>query len=174
VFFLPLYETDMHVSMLRRLRVAGVGSGRFLCGKILFPFAFRGVVLAAILWLVSDAVSLGSLPAVIACSIFCALYLSVLGGALSVCFGDGVGAVGITAVVGLLLCGGLVPRQMLSDVLLHIGDLTPMGAARCLLAPAFGAPVNGEGVVAVVFYTAVSLILLFWKTDRVRRGKEMS
>ena len=170
VFFITLFRRDCTVHLLRRLRTLGVGSVRFLAPKLLMTLSLRAILLAAALSALYAAgiaeFSLAALP----CAAAAAVYITLVGACLSMCFGNGVVSCLIVSAGGLFMCGGLVPRQLLPRVLTSLGDYTPFGAAKALLAPAFGAPFDIFGVIMAVLYAALAVILMCRELDRVTSG----
>ena len=71
---------------------------------------------------------------------------------------------------GLLLCGGLIPRQLLPDALLRLGTLTPFGAVQNLLLPIFGGEMDVFSLLAAAIYTALLLWLVKRRLLRIRIG----
>ena len=174
--FIPLYRTDASPELLRRMAAAGAGPGRYLCWKLILPFLFRFLLTLAILAALSAA---GLIPAfggrAVLSALSLSLWMAVVGAALALCFGGGVAAVCALAGGGLILCGGVIPRPVLPPWLLTLGDLTPYGAARGLLLPAFSSVRGGTGwggALIALFYAAAAVLLLKLRWDGLIRGEE--
>ena len=73
------------------------------------------------------------------------------------------------AAVQLFLCGGLVPREMLPRIILQVGDLLPLGAARSLIAPLFGGSKSDVAVWAAAVWIAVSIGAMLLRLKALRR-----
>ena len=98
--------------------------------------------------------------------------MAVTGACLALCFGGGVAAVCALAGGGLILCGGVIPRPVLPSWLLALGDLTPYGAARGLLLPAFSTETGWGGVFIALVWSAAGVLLLKLRWDALIRGEE--
>ncbi len=160
VFFIPLFTTDLNRPFLNRISSYNIGYGEFFGGKIFLLFFFRSSIIVALLTIVGvlgmvDITALSILQALLATA-----FISLVGAAVTVCFGDGITCNVILAVVGMFLCGGLVPRQMLPQTLLRIGDLTPYGAAKAILASALGGNVDAAAMAVAAVYAVLSVLLL--------------
>ncbi len=168
VFFIPLFTTDMNRPFLNRLCSYNVGYGRFYGGKILLLFIFRALIVLALLTLVGTLgyVSLTLLSFLWA--LMSVAFVSLVGAAATVCFGDGITGNVILAVGGMFFCGGLVPRQMLPEALLRIGDLTPYGSAKAMLSPALGGNVDATALAFAAAYCLLAVLLLRRKLLRTQ------
>ena len=176
--FLPLFTRDATPGLLRRLRTAGVGPVRFLGGKLLLTFLFRWLlatltvlVLARIGWTAWRWTALVWTGAA-------AFSVSLTGACLSLGFGNS-GAAGISLVsgAGLLLCGGVVPTQLLPAAAVRIGKLSPFGAAMNLFAPALTDSIpadTGAAIFCALLYAGLACALLLWRLRRIRRGEASS
>lgn len=170
LIFVPLIGTDCTRPMLSRLRAAGVGDGAFFLWKWCFTAVLRFVLLcAAAAVLIPFGLMTGGWQT-LCCFAAAAAFTSLLGICLTLCFGEGTAACVLFSVLGLFAIGGIVPRQMLPDLLARIGDLSPFGAARALLAPAFGA-VDPTGIMAAILYAAAAILLIRRHMTRVRAGR---
>ena len=171
--FIPLYRTDASPELLRRMAAVGVGPVRFLGWKLILPFLFRFVLTLGLLGVLSAA---DLIPAfggkAILAALLLSLWMAVTGACLALCFGGGVAAVCALAGGGLILCGGVIPRPVLPSWLLSVGDLTPYGAARGLLLPAFSAETGWGGVIVALAYAAAAVLLLKLRWDALIRGEE--
>lgn len=173
VFFVSLYTRDMTRPMLCRLCSCGIGKVGFWRWKLILTFIFRALVsLAAVFAMSRFGVAEFDLTAVISV-LFASLFMTVFGTALTVISRDGITVNVLVSAGGLLLCGGIVPRQLLPAFLLGIGDLTPFGAAKALLAPAFGAPVDVQGAVLAVLYAALAVVSVGARMRRITVGGEV-
>lgn len=171
VFFVPLYTTDMNRSMLSRLRSCGVGYGRFFSPKLIYTFLFRLLIMSAVFAVTGKLWSMElDFTAAMHC-LAALLYITVLGMAITVTVGDGITGNIVIAVGGMLFCGGIVPRQLLPRMVLAIGDASPFGAAKALLAPAFGAEADLLGIALAVVYASVSVFLIWRHTAAVAAGR---
>ena len=173
IFFIPLFKTDCTSPLLQRLAVHGVGAGGYLCHKLALTFFFRALTGLAALYIITRAgLTTFGIRGVLSL-ILTAAFITVIGAALTLCFGNGIASSFIAAVGGLVLCGGIVPRQLLPHSITVIGDLSPFGVAKTLLSPAMGASdaVSSPWVyICAVLYAATSILLLYSKLRRVRAG----
>ncbi|MEA4964258.1 MAG: ABC transporter permease [Oscillospiraceae bacterium] len=172
LFFDRLCTADCTRGMLCRLRACGVRDASFLCGKVVYPLLFRAVFTAAALLALSRAAALrvGAIPLLSAAAAL--LFLSLVGVWLTLCGKNGLTVNAAVSFAGLLLCGGLIPRQMLPDSLLLLGACTPFGAAQSLLSPLFGGTLSALSVAAAVLYSAVAAWRLHARLRRIRMGGE--
>ncbi len=171
VLFNQLVLTDTSRSLLGRLRALGVSDGAFLFGKILYPFLFRIAILLAALPFAGKYLHF-TLRTV--CGAVAALLLaSVIGTAITLFVKNAAAANIFLAIGGLFLCGGILPRQLMPVWLLFLGDITPLGASRALLAPLCGGTVSAAATVAVFFYAALSVWLCRLALRRKRVGGDV-
>lgn len=170
MLFSGLYAGDLSRPVLCRLRGLGVSDGEFLLGKYLLPFGFLAVLGAGALWAVSPVISPEPSLEAAACGILGVALAAILGGSIMLWAKNGVPVVVAVALGGLLLCGGLIPRQLLPDVLLRIGQMTPYGTVQNLFLPVFGGEVDGYAVAAAAVYTAALLWLVKRRLLRIRIG----
>ena len=162
LFFQKLYTEDCRRPLLQRLFAAGIRPREYLCGKILFPAAFRLLLFAALLSLlgrvvplqISAASLLLLLAAIAAAAVMVACTAVLLAGK-----GSWQGLILGVSALGLLLVGGLLPRGMLPAGLTLVGDFLPLGAIRAMLLPLFGGQLLWKPAVAAVVYAAVLLVL---------------
>ena len=157
VMFERLYISDRNRSMLLRLRGAGVSDARFLAWKIVLPFLFLLLILLAVLGALGGAADVQWSTASTAGAFAAAAVSAVVAAALLIRLERGALALMVSTVLGLFLCGGIVPRQMLPSALLAVGDVTPLGISRGLLAPSFGGELSGVVVGGAVFWLLAGL-----------------
>lgn len=172
MFFSRLYTEDLNKPILTRLRGFGVTDGAFLAGKILFPFLFQLVLLTAVLVGISGFVEL-NVNAV-------TLYMAAVGGFLAAVVGcavimtldRGVPVVAAVSVAGLLLCGGIIPRQLLPNAVLTVGSITPYGAVLGLLSPVFGGRYEILPLLAALLYMVILPVAVRCRLMQIRIGGE--
>ncbi|MBR3703927.1 MAG: ABC transporter permease [Oscillospiraceae bacterium] len=170
VMFERLYTADRSRSMLLRLHTVGVSDGAFILWKFLLPFGFLVAVLLLALFALGRWIEVewGILAAV--CALLGAACVAATGAALGMCLDRGAPAFMVSTLVGLFLCGGLVPRRMLGQWLLLAGDLTPLGISRGLLAPIFGGELMPVTVIAALVWLVGCPVVIVWRL-RVLRQK---
>jgi len=172
LFFIPLFLTDCNQGMLNRLFAYGVGPVRFMSGKLILMAASRAVILAAVLLVMQKfGLVYFTVPAVIS-AVVGVIYITFVGAALTMCFGDGITGNVISGVLGMFLCGGIVPRPMLPELVLDIGRFTPFGAAKAFLEPMFGADFDIAAMIAAVVYAALAVWLMGNKITRTMAGRD--
>ena len=168
-----LYQTDAQRGRLAMLASVGIRSGRFLRWKVLLPFGLSvllGVGIFALagqfLFLTVSAQTLLLLFAGLLClSVWSALFACGLG-RIS-------GAVLFTAqVLGLLLCGGIIPYVKLKPFVLAVGAWTPLGTLYRLFTPLLGGRISGTVWVTVCAYTLVGVLLYRRRMRRLMLGRE--
>lgn len=170
LFLAGLYTADLKKPVLCRLRGLGVRDGAFLMGKLLLPFGFTLLIVGGIVWGVSGVVPLQVTFASIACAVLAALLATVFVGCMIMAVNNGVPVVVAVSTVGLLLCGGMIPRQFLPQLCLSIGSLTPYGVVQNLLMPIFGGKISWLPLVAAVVYTVALPLLVKRRMMRIRIG----
>ncbi len=172
MFFHRLLLTDL--SLLPRLRSAGVGDGQFMCFKLLLPWLFRCLIIAT----AAAALSYLGLGArfdllSILCALLAAAFITLWESGLILAFGSSAGAVStLLAFSGLFLTGGILPRTMLPKALLLLGDISPLGAARGLLATLLGGPFEVLPFLAAAVYSAIALFLMHRRLAAAVKGGE--
>ncbi len=171
LFFVPLFLSDCTHSLLSRLYTLGVGNIAFIRCKISLLWAFRLILLAlAAILLMPHAITVWggyALP----CILFGTLYITLIGACLTMCFGNGITANIVFAVSGIFLCGGIVPRQLLPDVVTTIGNYTPFGAAGAILSPVFGGAPGVLALVLAIVYAGVAVAMIILHLNGIRAGK---
>jgi len=171
LFFHKLYKTDLNASVYTRLAAYGVNAGQFSMGKIGLPFVFQLCLSAVVLLLAGKhcrvTVTVGSV-----CALLLALLLtSFLSFAFAVCMKNEVILTTAVAFVGLLLCGGVIPRPILPAVCKIIGDLSPLGVVRLLVSSCFGTDVNIRTVLIAAGYLLLCVWMLGRGLNRLKTGK---
>lgn len=170
LFLSQMYTADMKKPVLCRLRGLGIGDGAFMLGKILLPFAFVLLVVTGILWAISGFVPLEVNFLSVVCMAAASLLAALCVGCIIMAGSNTVPVVVAVATVGLLLCGGMIPRQMLPRLCLTIGGLTPFGAVQNLLMPIFGGKIAGHSLAAAVVYAIGFPLLVKQRMMRIRIG----
>ena len=79
-------------------------------------------------------------------------------------------AVVAVALVGLVLCGGLIPRQSMPRLCLTVGGLTPLGAVLNLRAPVFGGKLSPASLAAAGVYGVGLPLLVKRRMAKIRIG----
>lgn len=170
LFFARLYTNDLKKPILCRLRGLGVDDGSFLLGKAIYPAAFQMLIVGLVLCITKDHLSpaysfgaiLTALLGIVAAAAVCG-FLMMLGH-------RGVPILIVTVLSGLLLCGGIVPRQMLPDTLHTIGSITPYGVVQSLLMPIWGGQIQWPPCAMGVVYTAAAAFAARARLQYVRIG----
>ena len=170
LFFVRLYTGDLKKAMLCRLRGCGMSDGDFLLGKVLYPAAFQMVIIGAIVLSVRNQIA----PSADVLSLVCAA-AAILIAAILCCFllmlgSRGVPVLIVLALSGLLLCGGVIPRQMLPDVFLTVGSITPYGAVQNLLMPLWGGRCSWLSCGAGLVYAGAAAVAAYLRLQHIRIG----
>ena len=172
MFFHRLYSADMNRSMLCRLRSAGVKDARFVSGKLLTVFLFQLLLLFAAVAGLKNITEINLNLTSALCLVLCGALLSCMGAGLMMGTSSGSALTALLAVAGLLLCGGIVPRQILPELLPKIGAVTPFGAVCGILAPVFGGKAEMLPLAAGAVYIAAALAAVKLRIKRLRvRGE---
>lgn len=172
VFFTRLYRRDLEAGVVPRLRVSGLRWPAFLAGKLLFPALFLMVCGLALRFgygrFGGAAAEVTALLWVLPCCVFSAAFAALVltglprsGGPLLV----------LCAVLGLVCCGGILPRDTLPAALVAFGERTPGGCALGLLAPSFGGPLRADAAVGAAVYCAVAAGLSFRRFRQPQQGE---
>ena len=171
LFFMPLFLSDCTHSLLSRLYPLGIGNAAFIRCKVILLWIFRAVILAfAAIFLISNGVmAWGGCTAV--CILAGTLYITLIGVCLTLCFGNPVTAYIVFAASGLFMCGGIMPRQLLPDIVAKIGDCTPFGAAKAILMPAFGGMPDMMELILALVYAGIAAAMIMLRLERIRAGK---
>ena len=99
------------------------------------------------------------------------LFTAFLSFAFAVCMKNEVILTTAVAFVGLLLCGGVIPRPTLPAFCRIIGDLLPLGVVRILVSPMFGAGVDIRAVLVAVGYLSLFAWMIGKGLNRLKTGK---
>lgn len=171
LFFGALFNDDLNRGMLTRLYSYGVGHISFMCGKLVTTFAFR-LILAFAALLAVDLSELYNISwAAVPLLLVGVAYVTVIAAALTICFGDSITSHVLLAVCGLLLCGGIVQRQLLPHFILRVGDFTPFGGAKALISPMFGAPIDVPAVIVALLYSVIAIVAISAKLRFTLEGR---
>ena len=171
LFFCKLYKTDLNASMYARLVAYGVNAGQFSAGKIVFPLVFQICLSAVVLGLVKERFDV-KLTAGSLCALLQALLLTVfLSFAFAVCMKNEVILTTSVAFVGLLLCGGVIPRPNLPAFCKMAGDVSPLGVVRVLVASCFGGRVEISTVLIALGYLFGFVLMIDRGLNRLQTGK---
>jgi hypothetical protein len=170
MLFSGLYAGDLNRPMLCRLRGFGISDGAFLLGKYLLPFGFLVILVAGVLWAASTMVTLELSVSAVVLVILGTALASILSGSVMIAGKNGAPVIVATSLGGLLLCGGLIPRQLLPKILLCIGGFTPYGVVQNRFLPAFGGEIQWLAIAVGAVYGAVLLWLVKRRLLRIRIG----
>lgn len=171
LFFIPLLTRDCTKGMLNRLSAYGIGAVRFMRGKLILLSVTRAAIMAAAAAVFYRFGMVFIDAGAVICAVFSAVYITLVGAALTMCFGDGITGNVISGIIGMLLCGGIVPRQMLPDAVLTLGRFTPFGAAKALTEPLFGASYDVAALIAAMLYTFAAILLIKNKLSKMMAGR---
>lgn len=170
MFFSRLYTEDFKRPTLCRLRSLGIADGEFLLGKVLYPFTFGLILTAAVLIGASEIAELNVKALPVLSAIAGVLLAAVVGGFTVMTCENGVSLLAALSVAGLILCGGVIPRQLLPDLVLLLGSVTPYGAVSGLLAPIFGGRLDAFSALAALVYSALLPAVVCVRMKRIRIG----
>lgn len=170
LFFSRLYTADLKKPILCRLRGLGMRDGAFLAGKVLFPLGFQLVLFTAVLAAVGRLTGLSVNGGSLLTGIGGVLLAVVIGGATVMAFDHGIPILAAVSLGGLLLCGGILPRQLLPELVRTVGSVTPFGAVLGFLMPVFGGELSMLPCLAAAVYAGVLTVLVFCRLWRVRTG----
>ncbi|MBP3378622.1 MAG: ABC transporter permease [Clostridia bacterium] len=174
LFFGALFTEDLNRPMMTRLYSYGVGHVGFLSGKLICTFLFR-LLIAIIAVIAIDLTGLADVSwSALPLLVIGVAYITVIGACLSICLGDGITSHVFFTVGGLLLCGGIVQRQLLPHFLLRIGDFTPFGGAKALIAPIFGAPMDIPALIVALAYTVIAIFAIYVKLQFTLEGRRIA
>ena len=168
VMFERLYLSDRNRSMLLRLSGVGVTDGKFLLWKLVLPFLFLTALLLGALAVLKRWIEMEWSFAAVLCAVAAAIVPAILAAAFMISMEKGAPALMVNSVLGLFLCGGIVPRQMLHPVMLAVGDLTPLGVSRGLLAPMFGGELSVWSPVGTVIWSVAGVTAMVLSLRRLR------
>ncbi|MBE6611217.1 MAG: ABC transporter permease, partial [Ruminococcaceae bacterium] len=174
IFFIPLVTKDCDRGLLSRLTAGGITPARFVSSKLAILTVLRLILLTPTLILFAGLAGISINPWAILMTPLCAFFVSLIGICLTLCTGDGITGNAIPAVLGLFLCGGLVPRQLLPGAVTFMGRFTPFGAAMALISPIFGAPPDIPGILCAMLYAALAAIFIRRRLIRILAGRDVS
>ena len=165
LFFWKLYRTDMTRPMVTRLLAYGVKEWQMAFGKILFPALFQMIFLSGILILFPDSkIQIATVLMIL----IALLITSSISLAFAVNMRNEVVVSAFFSFLGLLFCGGVIPRPLLPKVFTVAGDLTPVGVVRGLLSPCFGGEVDIRVLVAALAYLMLAGGMIWIGIRRIR------
>jgi len=169
ILFSGLYTADLNKPILSRLRSDGVKDAGFLFGKWLLPFVFMLVFVTAALPVAGKFAGISLTPGGIVPGT-AGVVLAAVWGYILVASKHGVPVAAAVSAAGLLLSGGLIPRQMLPEALLLLGSVTPYGTVQNLLMPLFGGNCRLLPLLAGIGYLILLPILAKRRLCRIRTG----
>lgn len=171
LFFIPMFLTDCSQGMLNRLFAYGMGKVKFMQYKLII-MAFSRVLLFSAITAVLHRLGIVyiDLIAVIFTLVGIA-YITVVGAALTMCFGDGITGNVLSVIMGMFLCGGIIPLPMLPGTVTTIGRFTPFGTAKAFFEPLFGAQPDTAAMAVAVLYTALAIWLVGNKLSKTVVGR---
>ena len=172
VMFEKLYTADRSRAMLLRLRSVGVSELAFLVGKLVLPFLFFLAVLLVALLILGRRLEVVWNVRSILCAVLGAAVVSVSAAAVMIGLRRGAPILLFGTLLGLFMCGGLVPRQMLGQWILLAGDLTPLGAVRAVLAPLLGGELRPAALIAAVVWLIACPVIALLRLRAERGGRE--
>lgn len=170
LFFARLYTLDLKKSVLCRLRGLGMRDGHFLIGKIAYPAVFQMLIAGVILFIARDRIGLSVNIGSVFSAILGIAASAAVCGFLMMLGHRGVPVLVVTALAGLLLCGGIIPRQMLPGTLPAVGAITPYGIVQTLLMPSLGGEFNWLSCGLGIAYVAAASVAACVKLQHVRIG----
>ena len=170
MLFSGLYTEDLRKPILCRLRGLGITDGAFLLGKFLLPALFLCGVLIASVGAAGRFVGLELTVGTALCALLGVLTAALWGGGLMMVLKHGVPVTAAVSAAGLLLCGGLIPRQALPEMLRVIGSLTPVGAVQSLFLPLFGGKPGWLSLLAAAVCAVGMPALAAWRIRSIRIG----
>ena len=159
----------MTQAMVTRLLVYGVKEWQMAFGKVLFPVLFQAVLLSGI-WILLPDMGRGIPFTAVLSVIFALLITASISFAFAVNLKNEVVVSAFLSFLGLLLCGGVIPRPLLPKGLTLLGDLTPVGVVRGLLSPCFGGGTDAWVFVAALIYLALANGMIWIGIKRIRMG----
>lgn len=170
LFFAPMLQRDCTPEMLRRLRTLGVGHLRFMQWKLILPALFRLLIVTLAFVVAGEYLQITWSGAGVISAIVFVCFITMVGTAITMCMGDGITANVIFGIGGIVLSGGLIPRQLLPETVRLVGDLSPFGVAANLMKPAFGGGVSIAVILSAVIYTLGAILLIQFKLNRTLVG----
>jgi len=171
LFFVSLTKTDCTRSMLCRLKTCGVGFVRFISSKVLCLSVFRFLLLILSLLILKNQLEAEITIWTVICSIEAVVFITVTGMCITMCTEDSLTGNILFAVGGLLFCGGLVPRQLLPELVVLIGEYSPFGIAKSLLAQIAQGSMDWSILLPAFLYSIVSVVLIIRKINRTMAGR---
>lgn len=172
MFFSRLYTQDMKKPILCRLRGLGITDWEFLSGKVCLSFAFLVVVMAGVLSGTARFVPLHITVGSFALVVVGVFLVALIGSFTVMASGSGVPILVALSVAGLILNGGVIPRQLLPAEVLSLGSVTPYGAVLGLLMPIFGGELEILPVLAMAVYVVLLPAVVARRITRIRIGGE--
>ena len=170
LFFAPMLQCDCTKEMLCRLHTLGIGNFKFMVWKTVLPAVFRLVIALLVFAFAGEFLGITWNPIGVIFAFISVCYISIIGGAITMCLGDGITANVIFGIGGMVLVGGLIPRQLLPEVLCKIGDMTPFGVAAGLMKPMFSAGVSLISLILGVVYTVLAVLIIGRTLNKTRTG----
>ena len=169
LFFWKLYRSDMKQPIVTRLAVYGVREWQMAVGKVLFPMLFQMILLIPVVIVLSGPENKEWFRAVPA-ALLALLLSATLSFAFAVNMKNEVVVSAFLSFIGLLLCGGVIPRPLLPEKLAGVGDLLPVGVVRTLLSPCFGGEMNAWSFVTAVVYLVFAVVMIRIGIRRIKMG----
>ncbi len=168
LFFIQFFMRDCTRPLLSRLASYKLGAARFMFWKLVIMTPFRYIIILAVLIPLRGylGISINFITPLIA-----AFFITLLSACLTMCTGDGITSNTLVTLGGMLLCGGLVPTKLLPIGVRYIGRMSPLGSAKAIIEPMFGASPDPLGLCFALVYAVLSLILIKSRITNIISGK---
>ena len=170
LFFVRLYTSDLKKSVLCRLRGLGIRDRDFLIGKVVYPAVFQAIVVIIILCAAKNRIVPSISIFTVLCAIAGVVAVAAVCGFLMMLGHRGVTILIVIALSGILLCGGIIPRQMLPSAFLAVGAIMPYGVVQNLLMPLWGGQCNWLSCGMGIVYASAAVIAAHARLQYVRIG----
>lgn len=171
--FAHLYSADCSRDMLLRLRASGITEGAFLRWKLLLPGSLFLLLTVILLPVAERFLTVELTPAAILCALAAGVFCALFGGLLSFGLGSFGGCTQfLVTVLGLFLCGGIIPYSRMSLIAARLGCYTPLGVVYGLLSPLLGGTLTWQLFTTAAFYLALAALLAHAHFSRLLRGRD--
>ncbi len=170
LFFWKLYKTDLNSSVYTRLLSYGMKDWQFSAGKLLYPLGFQMVLLLIGFVLLPGRIEFSIGVGTVTMLLLALIVTDSMAFAFAVSMRNEVIITTSIAFLGLLLCGGVIPRTLLPDAVAVAGDLMPVGVVRALLTPCFGGNVSWYILLAAVSYLLLFAVMIRSGLKKLKTG----
>lgn len=171
--FAHLFSADCNRDTLLRLRASGVTETAFLRWKLVLPGLLFLLITGLLLPVGHRFLEIQLNPVTILLAVAAVTFCALFGGLLTFGLGSFGGiAQFLITILGLFLCGGIIPYSRMNPIAAVLGSCTPLGVVYGLLSPLLGGKLSWWLIPTALVYQALAALPAHSHFARTLRGRE--